>query len=137
MGANGQSGRWVFGLSAGIDSEIARRGQLHPDWIATMSARFGYAATDRFLSYAALGPALANFGASSGGTASVVGWTAGVGFNYRLSDNWSATAGLNYYDFDFAPQNFAGSAHWSQFELKVGLQYLLPSEAPSRSRLHP
>jgi opacity protein-like surface antigen len=131
-GTNAQYGRSVLGLSGGIESEAPGFGQFRPEWMATISARVGFVATEHLLPYIALGPVLANFHGINGNS-SAIGWTAGVGFAYRLNGNWNATANINYYDFALSPESFAGSpSHWSQVAVRAGLMYHLPIGSLSR-----
>jgi outer membrane immunogenic protein len=82
------------------------------DWQASIRGRLGYA-WDRFMIYGTGGVAFANleasvviqgFGAIPGLVASasetLTGWTAGVGFEFGLWDNWSLGAEYRFSSFD-------------------------------------
>ncbi|TIS12923.1 MAG: porin family protein, partial [Mesorhizobium sp.] len=67
--------------------------------------RLGYA-FDRFLVYGDAGVAFTKYKIAetepfpdSFGGGSRVGWTAGLGAEYALTDHWTAGAEWNYYDF--------------------------------------
>src|SRR5262249_4984911 len=94
----------------------ARKWNLQRDWLATATARWGYA-WDRWLIYTRGGIAathteysLSSSAASTGlltGTATQsetgadhrVGWTFGGGLELAISDNWSAMLEYAYADF--------------------------------------
>jgi outer membrane immunogenic protein len=129
-GYNWQWNRLVFGLEADIDafmlkgsrSGIATDGvgvthfvnqEVKTDWLATLRPRIGYA-FDNILIYGTGGLAVTNLKYSvsyttdnpglPGGADSVsktkLGWTAGLGAEYALSQRWSLKAEYLYASFD-------------------------------------
>jgi outer membrane autotransporter protein len=152
LGYNFQAGRWVYGLEGDIagtntngnapcapltaDPNIVNPVALFQttchdslDWVATVTARLGYAWTPRSLVYVKAGGAFAdekasitcNFG-SSGGVVQFpqscvnaavtnfitqevsastfrAGWTIGIGTEFALTDRWSIKGELDYLDF--------------------------------------
>jgi outer membrane autotransporter protein len=153
VGYNYQTGKWVFGVEGDISATNANgsaqcaplAGAVNPvtglsvpvalfqttchdnlDWIATATARLGYAWTPRSLLYVKAGAAWAdekfsitcNLGPLNGSNgaqncvnpafalvdqASVsdirVGWTVGIGTEFALTDHWSAKAEFDWLDF--------------------------------------
>ncbi|HLH98622.1 MAG TPA: outer membrane protein [Xanthobacteraceae bacterium] len=76
------------------------------DWMASVTARLGYAWTDRWLLYVKGGAGwvrdeyeintyLGNWSAAETRT----GWTIGGGLEWAFADNWSAKLEYQYYDF--------------------------------------
>jgi outer membrane immunogenic protein len=75
------------------------------DYLGSVRGRLGYA-VDRFLIYGDAGVAFTKYKFAqvegldqSFGRGSRVGWTAGLGAEYALSDHWTAGVEWNYYDF--------------------------------------
>lgn len=82
------------------------------DWLATLRARLGYAASDALLLYASGGLAVGKVEDSTflrfvgiGGTtfigarsSTLAGWTAGGGAEYRLRGNWTVKVEYLYFD---------------------------------------
>jgi outer membrane immunogenic protein len=123
LGANYQSGAWVFGLEGSwewanlkkqFDSpEYPGAGvdywQTNADWVATVTPRVGYA-FDKTLIYLKGGYAAARVGSrlctTSNGCASRDegkstnnGWTIGAGIEYAWLNNFIFGLEYNYYDF--------------------------------------
>lgn len=125
IGYNWQTGNWVFGIEADASwSGQSGSGAQAPlaawtsftdiNWFGTVTGRVGYA-WDRVLIYGKGGVAWADedhsqsfngVPVSSTGTTHT-GWTAGVGLEYALSDNWSAKIEYNYIDFGTKNVGFA------------------------------
>jgi outer membrane immunogenic protein len=104
IGANYQTGRWVFGLEGDWDwsnlsattfnTSCAFVGcTTQSDWLATVRGRVGYT-WDRLLVYGTAGGAFADVQAAAGSlplSDSVqAGWTAGAGVEYAFLPNWTA-----------------------------------------------
>lgn len=116
-GYNHQFGNWVVGgeidasftdAEESIDPGIAgiEEYQSDLDWLATARLRVGYA-FDNILVYATAGGAAAEtedaIGITAGGATlserrSRKGWTAGAGFEWAFSENWSAKGEYLYVD---------------------------------------
>lgn len=116
VGYNFQRGHVVFGLEAGIngtdidgstDVLVIGKSERELDWYATATARLGYAA-DRVLFYGFGGVAwgtinttlsvpLLNAGVS--GETDHVGWTAGLGVEYAMTDRFSVRVEYSHVDF--------------------------------------
>lgn len=121
-GIDFQQGRAVFGIGAGYERAIVGSAS----WIATASGKFGYVVNDRLLPFVKVGLAYGGFADSSSFAArySALGFKLGVGFDYRVDANWSATGAVDFYSFpadgvlDAGPrQNFVS--------LHAGLKYRL------------
>jgi outer membrane immunogenic protein len=90
---------------------ISRAITADTKWTATAAATFGIAAEGNWLLYGKAGVAFANTGYADswsvpgmppfGGTASdtTVGWTAGTGVEWAVSNAWSIKAEYDYLDF--------------------------------------
>ncbi len=105
-----------------------------PQWTSTVTGRVG-AAFDRLLVYGKGGLALAEDestftpvgGAAITDDLTRVGWTAGAGLEYALTDNWALRAEYDYLGFGTKQLNFgaAGStnADLNVQEVKAGFDY--------------
>ena len=86
------------------------------NYSASLRARVGYSIQERTLIYATGGVAFANLkavgsylyrggigspAASYGGTATLTGWTAGIGVDYSLTDQWFLGAEYRYTDYGY------------------------------------
>ncbi len=121
LGANFQFDAWVFGLEGDFDwsslqgsSSVAGCAavvapivgtacQTKSDWLSTARVRVGYA-FDRFLVFATGGLALNDLIMTLPGLGITTrdveaGWTAGAGFEYAFTDNWTAKVEYLYVDF--------------------------------------
>jgi outer membrane immunogenic protein len=144
VGANAQFNRMVVGvegdfswmnLSNGSTDSIGVKVNTDVQWTSTATGRIG-AAFDRLLVYGKGGLALAQDKSSltdlSGNTASDgflrTGWTAGAGFEYAFTDNWSAKVEYDYLGFGPQAMNFttptgsvSPSARLNVQEVKAGV----------------
>jgi outer membrane immunogenic protein len=104
LGANFQSGAFVFGIEGDWDYSAINTGttaticnfsgtcQTGNNWLATARGRAGYAA-DRVLLFATAGGAFANVQTTFNGVQTShtqSGWTAGAGVEWAFADNWTA-----------------------------------------------
>jgi outer membrane immunogenic protein len=102
VGYNAQFGHWVVGFEGDIDwSDVSGSTSaagcpgcsVQNNWLSTARGRVGYA-YGRWLPYItgglAVGDVQANAPGFSGQTNTQVGWAAGAGVEYALSNNWSA-----------------------------------------------
>ena len=128
LGCQWQTGAWVFGIEGDfVATDIDRTFvvatpigpfipgdtfQIQNDWQASVRGRLGYA-FDRLMIYGTGGVAFANVEATVGlvglGTFSasktLTGWTAGGGFEYAFTNNFSL--GVEYRFSSFDTENFA------------------------------
>jgi outer membrane immunogenic protein len=115
VGYNTQYGNWVFGLEGDIDwsdvgATTAAAGcpgcSVQNNWLSTVRGRVGYS-FGRWLPYVTGGLAMGDVQATapgfSGQTNTQVGWTAGLGIEYALSNQWSAK--LEYLHVDLGRFN--------------------------------
>jgi outer membrane immunogenic protein len=129
-GYNWQTGPWVFGVegdiqATGADDTFAPWKFSNP-WFGTVRGRGGYAFNNIFF-YATAGLAFGELrGQTFGLTESHtdVGWTAGVGAEFGLTQNWSAK--IEYLYVDLANSNFVvtGASNGYRFgTLRAGVNY--------------
>jgi outer membrane immunogenic protein len=133
-GCDYQAGTWVLGAKGRFDFGNLQGSHTLPGfptfvgndtipWLATATARVGYAAQPQLLLYLQGGAAWTkndlsvNFtvpftGISETATDNRAGWTVGAGIEYRFAGNWSAFAEYNYMDFGTKTVGFtpAGAA---------------------------
>lgn len=130
IGANWQSGMWVFGIEGDWDWTnadgcsghvvfVAYSGCTNANWYATVAGRLGVA-FDRTLVYAKGGVAFADenhFITFNGVTTTSnpsntrTGWVVGGGVEYGFWDNWSVKLEYNYMDFGKDNSTFTYSAN--------------------------
>ena len=107
-------------------------------WTSTVAGRVG-AAFNRLLIYGKGGAAFARdrstftdlAGNSAGGAFTRTGWTAGVGLEYGITNNWSAKIEYDFLSFGAQPLNFttttpttyASSATLNVQEIKAGVNF--------------
>jgi outer membrane immunogenic protein len=129
-GYNWQTGAFVFGGEAdlqatGADDTFAPWKFSNP-WFGTVRGRAGYAFSN-FLVYATGGLAFGELRAETFGlseTHNNAGWTAGVGAEFMLAQNWSAK--VEYLYVDLANSNFTltGASNGYRFGvLRAGINY--------------
>jgi opacity protein-like surface antigen len=140
IGYNYQVGKWVFGIQGG--GGVTNAGGARPcptgffytceidtNWLATATARVGYAYWDRLLVYAESGAAIAQdraeswcntlsqptvpaaglTGCPSQSDSKVkAGWTVGLGSEFRLTQNVSVKSEIMYFDLGSDRYNIAG-----------------------------
>ncbi|CAM5764367.1 porin [Labrys miyagiensis] len=146
-GYNAQfAGGWVIGLETDIDyssfsksknvlaGAVATRAEFKNEWQGSTRARIGYA-FDRFLPYITGGVAYGNEKISVAGfgsnTQTRVGWTAGAGLEYAITDNWTVRGEVRYVDLGSKNFNLAGTRHKARFEstnLTLGVSYKFDPE---------
>ena len=110
-GYNFQNGPWVFGVEGdievtGADDTFAPWKFSNP-WFGTVRGRGGYA-FNNILVYGTFGLAFGELRANTFGLTEShtnVGWTAGLGAEVGLTQNWSAK--VEYLYVDLANSNFA------------------------------
>ena len=123
-----QIGRAVFGVTGGIQGLGPENDGIRTNWTATVLARVGYAASDQLLPYVAFGPAVTAVERAGLPGATVTGWTLRAGIDYRLTQDWSATASLGY--FGYSPALIGGvgpEINLSHAEIRAGVVYRLPA----------
>jgi outer membrane immunogenic protein len=127
VGANYQTGQWVFGVEADFSWSDINGDSIHPainpvprqsettsevNWVITLTGRLGIT-TGPALFYVKGGGAWADFESHSNtintnngvitqttsGGETRFGWTVGGGLEYALGANWSAKVEYNYLDF--------------------------------------
>jgi len=110
-GYNWQQGHWVFGLEGDIQATGANDTfapwKFSNPWFGTVRGRGGYA-FNNILVYGTVGLAFGELRANTFGLTEShtnVGWTAGVGAEVGLTQNWSAK--VEYLYVDLANSNFA------------------------------
>jgi outer membrane immunogenic protein len=108
-GFNQQIGSWVFGPEIDIGWSSYGGGtvvggdaiEARAPWMATARVRLGYA-FDRLLVYGTAGvvmtPNKASTASSGSDEQTHVGWTAGAGLDYAITDHWIAGASYLYVD---------------------------------------
>ena len=121
LGGNYQIGQFVVGAETDIDWQNVRGSQvgggcnLGPgapascasasNWVGTFRARAGFA-MDRTLIYATAGGAYANIKASLDAlpwaSSTELGWAAGGGVEFAMTDNWTAKIEYLFADFQHA-----------------------------------
>ncbi len=138
-GYDWQMGQGVFGLgveynfgelTGDVDGEGAPRlgvdGTLVIDEMATVFARAGYAVSDQFLAYGLLGYSTASSTATSLAGASenrdLEGYTAGLGGEYKFTQNWSTYAEYTYTDFGTVSDT-DGNLEIDLHQVRLGVNY--------------
>ena len=121
---------WLFGVEADIQGSSAddtfANWKFSNPWFGTVRGRGGYVFND-VLFYGTLGLAFGQLRAATFGLTEShtnVGWTAGVGAEYRFAPNWSAK--IEYLYIDLANSNFVitGASHGLSFAtVRAGVNY--------------
>ena len=129
-GYNWQNGGWVFGLEGDIQATGAEETfapwKFSNPWFGTVRGRGGYAFSN-ILVYGTVGLAFGELRANTFGLTEShtnVGWTAGVGAEVGLTQNWSAK--VEYLYVDLANSNFVitGASNGYRFGLiRAGVNY--------------
>ncbi|MFY9694069.1 MAG: outer membrane protein [Xanthobacteraceae bacterium] len=124
LGVNFQTGSFVFGVEgdwdySGINTgtsgsvcNISGTCQTGNTWLSTLRGRAGYA-WDRVLLYLTAGGVFGNVQATLNGvttTKTQEGWTAGLGVEYALSQNWTAKLEYLYADLGSTTANCSSAA---------------------------
>lgn len=138
-GYDWQMGQGVFGLgfeynfgelTGDVDGEgapvLGVDGTLVIDEMATVFARAGYAVSDQFLAYGLLGYSRASSTATdlAGGTESrdLDGYTAGLGGEYKFTQNWSTYLEYTYTDFGTV-SGTDGNLEVDLHQVRLGVNY--------------
>jgi outer membrane immunogenic protein len=121
---------WVFGVEADIQGSSAddtfANWKFSNPWFGTVRGRGGYA-FNNVLFYGTLGLAFGELRAATFGLTEShtnVGWTAGVGAEYRFAPSWSAK--VEYLYIDLANSNFVitGASRGLSFgTVRAGVNY--------------
>jgi len=129
-GYNWQSGALVFGVEGDIEATAAddtfAPWKFSNPWFGTARGRVGYA-FNNILFYGTAGLAFGELRADTFGLSeshTTAGWTAGVGAEFGLAQNWSAK--IEYLYVDLADSNFAitGMTNGYRFGLvRAGVNY--------------
>lgn len=122
------SGKMLLGFRAGIENFGGGPAVAPADfWQASVVARVGYIAGDRFLPYIVFGPAVATSASKS-----LAGVTVGAGVEYRINENWSAAAEIDYSRFGSAMNSFAWSPDLSHGKFGASFLYHFPISPPQK-----
>jgi outer membrane immunogenic protein len=131
-GYNWQFGTpWVLGIEAdlqatGADDTFAAWKFSNP-WYGTLRGRVGYAINPNFLVYGTGGLAFGQLKGSAPGLSeshTTAGWTAGVGAEFALNNNWSLKAEYMYVNLDSSNFLVTGLPNGYQFStVRVGVNY--------------
>jgi len=109
LGYNYQTGVWVWGLEGDLDASWIKGSttvncggtcETKNSWLGTARGRIGYA-WDRWMPYITGGAAFGNVkvtDAFGSGSATKIGWTAGLGLEYAFWSNWSTKVEYLYVD---------------------------------------
>jgi outer membrane immunogenic protein len=129
-GYNWQSGALVLGIEGDLQLNAAddtfAAWKFSNPWFGTVRGRVGYA-FNNILLYGTGGLAFGTLKAESGGFSeshTSAGWTAGVGAEYAINQNWSAK--IEYLYVDLSEKNFllTGLPQGYQFStVRVGVNY--------------
>ena len=130
-GYNWQTGPWVFGVEGDIEATGAADTfapwKFSNPWFGTVRGRGGYAFNNIFF-YGTAGLAFGElrgqtfFGLTESHTN--VGWTAGVGAEFGLTQNWSAKVEYLYVDLDNSNFVVTGASNGYRFgTLRAGVNY--------------
>jgi outer membrane immunogenic protein len=129
-GYNWQTGSFVFGVEGDIQATAAddtfAPWKFSNPWFGTVRGRLGYA-FNNILFYGTAGLAFGELRAETFGlseTHTNAGWTAGVGAEFGLAQNWSAK--IEYLYVDLADSNFVvtGMTNGYRFGLvRAGVNY--------------
>src|SRR6202022_2219096 len=122
-GYNWQTGPWVFGIEGDLEatgaSDTFAPWKFSNPWFGTVRGRAGYA-FNNILFYGTAGLAFGeldgqNFSLSDSHT--TAGWTAGVGAEFGLAQNWSAKIEYLYVDLSDSRFSVTGMSNGYQFGL--------------------
>ena len=129
-GYNWQNGHFVFSVEGdlqlnGADDTFAPWKFSNP-WFGTVRGRAGYA-FNNILFYGTAGLAFGSLRADTFGLTeshTSAGWTAGVGAEFGLAQNWSAKIEYLYVDLSDSTFNLTGMSNGYQFGLvRAGVNY--------------
>ena len=129
-GYNYQSGQLVLGIEGDLQLNAAddtfAAWKFSNPWFGTVRGRLGYAFNNVLL-YGTGGLAFGTLKVESGGFSeshTSAGWTAGVGAEYAINQNWSAK--IEYLYVDLSEKNFlmTGMSNGYQFStVRIGVNY--------------
>ncbi len=131
VGADFQSGSWVFGgvadLAYTTTGQTVGANTAYMPMLGSARLRAGYLFTPDMLGYVTGGLAFGTTRIVTGGldtAATSVGWTAGLGLEYKVAQNWSTFAEYRYHDLGQATlTGIAGTYNTTGHEIRVGLNY--------------
>jgi outer membrane immunogenic protein len=129
-GYNFQSGNWVFGVEGDLEltgaSDTFASWKFSNPWFGTMRGRAGYAFND-ILFYGTGGLAFGELRAETFGRSESqtnVGWSLGVGTEFRMSPNWSAKIEYLYVDLSESQFAITGISNGYRFGvIRAGVNY--------------
>ncbi len=129
-GYNFQTGPWVFGIEGDIQGNSASERfavwKFSNPWFGTVRGRAGYA-LNNILFYGTAGLAFGSLRAETlafSETKTSVGWTAGLGAEIGITQNWSAKVEYLYVDLSDSRFITTGSTHGYQSNLiRLGVNY--------------
>jgi len=129
-GYNWQTGPWVFGVEGDIQvtgaNDTFAPWKFSNPWFGTVRGRAGYA-FNNILFYATGGLAFGGLRGETFGLAeshTTAGWTAGVGTEFGLAQNWSAKIEYLYVDLADAHFTITGVSNGYQFGMvRAGVNY--------------
>jgi opacity protein-like surface antigen len=123
------SGNSLLGFRVGIEGAGTGPASVSSAfWQASVVGRVSYIAGERFLPYVVFGPVFA-FSANK----SAPGVTVGAGVEYRINENWSAAAELDYSHLGAAMNSYAWSPRQLDYsEFKASLLYHFPISLPQK-----
>ncbi|MGC1780115.1 MAG: outer membrane protein [Xanthobacteraceae bacterium] len=124
---------WTSDIKGSGTDSIGDAITTSPQWTSTVTGRVG-AAFDRLLVYGKGGVAIAEDestftpvgGAALTDDMTRVGWTAGAGLEYALTNNWALRAEYDYLGFGSKQLNFGAistNANLNVQEVKAGFDY--------------
>jgi outer membrane immunogenic protein len=129
-GYNWQNGPWVFGVEGDLQLNAAddtfAPWKFSNPWFGTVRGRAGYAFSN-VLFYGTGGLAFGSLRAETFGlteTHTSAGWTAGVGAEFGLAQNWSAKIEYLYVNLSDSQFSLTGMSNGYQFGLvRAGVNY--------------
>ena len=129
-GYNWQTGPWVLGVEGDIQvtgaSDTFAPWKFSNPWFGTVRGRAGYA-LNNILFYGTAGLAFGELKGETFGlteTHTNAGWTAGVGAEFGLAQNWSAKLEYLYVDLNDSNFTITGAQNGYRFGLvRAGVNY--------------
>ena len=129
-GYNWQSGQWVFGVEGDLQANGAEDTfapwKFSNPWFGTVPGRLGYA-LNNILFYGTAGLAFGSVRAETFGLSEShtnAGWTAGVGAEFGVAQNWTAKVEYLYVNLSDERFSVTGMPNGYQFGLiRAGVNY--------------